>query len=297
MTHSPKSSLPSFSAFVEAVASTLGLPPLQPWQKAFLAKVEGRRRLDRFARYEPERNGAAEPQDWPVDWVAPDWARGGRVGPGRPMILGLDLGREYSSGIVGRHGSDGRIIIDHVLPLEPVRNFHAVTTAEKAARMRDAQLDRHRRDSLDAIALAFAIPPRLIMNAPPGSPARRLQAMHDLIRLQEETSIRVMTESVKRWSKGLELRLSVDSRAASRAFRKLAHKVDLMRYREADRRKAGSGAIQLQGRIYNAFFERQAAFGDPWKEAAAEYSRLQDMHEELYGERWPRPTPDQEAPF
>lgn len=177
-----------------------------------------------------------------------------------PTFVGIDLGHEASVSLVWKRRPDGTVEIISASPIEELES---------------------RTHAIDEIARRYSIPEEIMRPGP----------------WRFEVEVEAMRRGMRRFDEELTLRLSVDSRRMARGFRRLRLRVDQMRIELADRRSAGSGQELLQGAIYNAFHDRAVSFGVSWHEAAERYADLQDMHLALYGERWPRPTPDQAAPF
>lgn len=269
MTHTRKSPLQSLAAFAEAVAPALGLSPLQPWQKRMLDAIERKRRLDAFARYEPERDGAPPAAESVADRLIREIASRRYVGrvmtiglDRDPVIAGLDLGRDESTVVTGyRRG--GVWTIDRI-------DRHERTPEEVFVPI-------GRRDG-PGHGGYFSTP------SIAGSPTwvEELFRRHPVsIELRELPPI---------WPDDHRVRLSatIETSRLGRELKRVSRSLDLlalrMRVRRLDRGPIeGAGRLLLEVLIRTEYRKRRAFFGEPWKAAAARYADLQTLHRDLYG--------------
>lgn len=154
VTHTPKTTAENLRSFVEAVAAATGLAPLQPWQirlldaiglkrkplPVFWTEEEFRRMIEsgrerhrdamrEFLRYRPEslvsgtmgRSRISDAADAAAFGLGLEGWTEREVIKGEDVILGFDPGgREFSVGVIGRHGPGGVFMIDEIHELEPV---------------------------------------------------------------------------------------------------------------------------------------------------------------------------------
>lgn len=295
MTHTRKSPLQSLAAFAEAVASATGLSPLQPWQKRFLDAIERKRRLDRFADYEPERDGfTAQGLLWPEHTAA----ERRRLGlPTLETLLRGDLRTRFPAGapvIYGRSRiSDAADAAALAIGIDlGATESTTVTGWRRGGVWTIDRIDRNERrpeEIFVPIGRRDGRPGHGGYFSTPSSAEARTWAEELFARYPVEVELR---EVPPIWpldpGRAVRLVATIDTSRLRRELARLSRAIEItrlkMRVRRLDRGPiTGAGRLLLEVLIRAEYRKRRAFFGEPWKAAAARYADLQTLHRDLYG--------------